>query len=270
MGEPDVARVDVAAVLAAARQYDAAADIVDSAVRTHLTGLAFDGAAAGRVHVAHGDALRVAHRRRGRPSCRSGRAPPPRSPPRCVPPRTATPTPMLAAPGGWADRWPKSSTSPHGWPRGARRSTTSQTYVWACHLLGYQNPDLTLHAAQVRDWYGSEDGLDLRALDADCAALRGGRGGDRECAGTLQDATARRAVRRRGRVAAADALARLPASATAKHRLRRQPRCAHGRRSAGHAAGRPVAAVDGKVAAAVPIDDRRRPSAPSGWPPRRR
>ncbi|WP_123028410.1 hypothetical protein [Mycolicibacterium stellerae] len=44
-------------------------------------------------------------------------------------------------------------------------------YVWACHLVGYQNPDLTLHAAQVRDWYGSEDGLDLRALDADRAAL---------------------------------------------------------------------------------------------------
>jgi hypothetical protein len=46
-----------------------------------------------------------------------------------------------------------------------------QSYVWACHVLGYANPDLTLHASQVRDWYGSEDGLDLRALDADCAAL---------------------------------------------------------------------------------------------------
>lgn len=46
-----------------------------------------------------------------------------------------------------------------------------QTYVWACHVLGYANPDLTLHASQVTDWYGSEDGLDLRALDADCAAL---------------------------------------------------------------------------------------------------
>jgi hypothetical protein len=44
-------------------------------------------------------------------------------------------------------------------------------YVWACHLLGYQNADLTLHPAQVRDWYSSEDGLDLRALDADRAAL---------------------------------------------------------------------------------------------------
>ncbi len=44
-------------------------------------------------------------------------------------------------------------------------------YVWACHLLGYQNPDLTLHAAQIHDWYGSEDGLDLRALESDRAAL---------------------------------------------------------------------------------------------------
>lgn len=44
-------------------------------------------------------------------------------------------------------------------------------YVWACHLLGYQNPDLTLHAAQVRDWYDTEDGLDLQALEADRAAL---------------------------------------------------------------------------------------------------
>jgi hypothetical protein len=41
----------------------------------------------------------------------------------------------------------------------------------ACHVLGYTNPDLTLHASQVSDWYGSEDGLDLRALDADCGAL---------------------------------------------------------------------------------------------------
>jgi hypothetical protein len=46
-----------------------------------------------------------------------------------------------------------------------------QTYVWACHILGYANPDLTLHTSQVSDWYCSEDGLDLRALDADCAAL---------------------------------------------------------------------------------------------------
>lgn len=60
MGQPDVARVDVAALHAIARQYEAAADIIDGAVRTHLTGLMFDGAAAGRVHVARGDALRTA------------------------------------------------------------------------------------------------------------------------------------------------------------------------------------------------------------------
>jgi hypothetical protein len=47
-----------------------------------------------------------------------------------------------------------------------------QDYVWACHLLGFQDPDLTLHPSQVRDWYGSEDGIDLGALDADCEALR--------------------------------------------------------------------------------------------------
>lgn len=60
MGEPEIARVDVAAVLDVARQYDTASDIVDAAVRTHLTGLRFDGALAGRVHAAQGDALRLA------------------------------------------------------------------------------------------------------------------------------------------------------------------------------------------------------------------
>jgi hypothetical protein len=49
---------------------------------------------------------------------------------------------------------------------------TVQDYVWACQMLGYRHPDLTLHASQVRDWYGSEDGIDLLALDADCEALR--------------------------------------------------------------------------------------------------
>ncbi|OBH25763.1 hypothetical protein A5692_27410 [Mycobacterium sp. E342] len=48
----------------------------------------------------------------------------------------------------------------------------TESYVRACHALGYQHPDLTAHLAQVRDWYGTEDGLDLRALDRDCAELR--------------------------------------------------------------------------------------------------
>ena len=60
MGELETARVDVAAVLDAARQYDTASDIVDAAIRTHLTGLRFDGAVAGRMHTAQGDALRLA------------------------------------------------------------------------------------------------------------------------------------------------------------------------------------------------------------------
>src|SRR4051795_11582792 len=62
MGQPDAVRVDVAALHAVARQYEAAADIVEGAVRMHLTGLVFDGAAAGGVHAAGGGAFRVAVR----------------------------------------------------------------------------------------------------------------------------------------------------------------------------------------------------------------
>gem|GEM_PF-716645 len=46
-----------------------------------------------------------------------------------------------------------------------------QHYVWACHRLGYRHPELTQHAAHVRDRYGSEDGMDLFALQADWRAL---------------------------------------------------------------------------------------------------
>jgi hypothetical protein len=60
MGHPEVARVDVAALHAVAHQYENVADMVDGAVRRHLTGLMFDGAVAGRVHAARGDALRAA------------------------------------------------------------------------------------------------------------------------------------------------------------------------------------------------------------------
>jgi hypothetical protein len=48
----------------------------------------------------------------------------------------------------------------------------TQTYVQACHALGYQHPDLTAHGSQVLDWYDTETGLDLRALDDDGAELR--------------------------------------------------------------------------------------------------
>lgn len=48
----------------------------------------------------------------------------------------------------------------------------TQAYVRACHALGYQHPDLTAHPAQLRDWFDSEDGMNLLALDRDCGQLR--------------------------------------------------------------------------------------------------
>lgn len=48
----------------------------------------------------------------------------------------------------------------------------TQTYVRACQTLGYEQSDMTSQPSQIRDWYGSEDGLDLHALDRDCAELR--------------------------------------------------------------------------------------------------
>ncbi len=56
----DASRVDAATLLSVAQQYQSAADIVDAAVRTHLSNLAFGGAGAGRSYVAHGDAVRSA------------------------------------------------------------------------------------------------------------------------------------------------------------------------------------------------------------------
>jgi uncharacterized protein YukE len=55
-----------------------------------------------------------------------------------------------------------------------------QHYVWACRQLGYQHPDLTLNAAQLRDWYGSEEGMDLGALQSDCLALDAAVGSTQE------------------------------------------------------------------------------------------
>ena len=58
MGNPDVAHVDVAALRSVADEYQTVAEILDGAVRTHLSGLTFDGATAGRAYVARGDAVR--------------------------------------------------------------------------------------------------------------------------------------------------------------------------------------------------------------------
>jgi hypothetical protein len=48
----------------------------------------------------------------------------------------------------------------------------TESYVRACHALGYQHPGLTAHPSQIGDWYDGEEGMDLRALDRDCAELR--------------------------------------------------------------------------------------------------
>jgi hypothetical protein len=48
----------------------------------------------------------------------------------------------------------------------------TQTYVRACQALGYANPELTSRPSRIREQFDSEGGLDLRALDRDCAELR--------------------------------------------------------------------------------------------------
>jgi uncharacterized protein YukE len=50
---------------------------------------------------------------------------------------------------------------------GQQAAANIQSYVWASHLLGYQNPDLTLHPSQVDDWLSTEEGMDLTSVDAD-------------------------------------------------------------------------------------------------------
>jgi hypothetical protein len=60
MGERDAARVDVAALLSVAAEYEAIADAVDAIVRTRLAGLQFGAAGAGRMHVVRGEAVRIA------------------------------------------------------------------------------------------------------------------------------------------------------------------------------------------------------------------
>ena len=59
-------RVDTAAVRAAAQRFDAAAEILDNAIRSQLAGLVFGGSTAGRAHIARGEAVGTAlHRLSG-------------------------------------------------------------------------------------------------------------------------------------------------------------------------------------------------------------
>ena len=127
-------------------------------------------------------------------------------------------------------------------------------YVWACHLLGYQNPDLTLHAGQVGDWYAGEDGLDLRALESDRAGL--------SAAATATDSA--RQLQEQQLEALAGAWRGRGGDASREFLIR------HGEASLAAATAVRDAvdaltalrdelwhAIDGKVASAVEIDDRR-------------
>lgn len=60
MGESNTVRVDAATLQGAAHAYRTAAEIVNTAIRTHLSGLTFDSSTAGRAHATRGAALRAA------------------------------------------------------------------------------------------------------------------------------------------------------------------------------------------------------------------
>lgn len=129
----------------------------------------------------------------------------------------------------------------------------TQTYVDACHRLGYQHPDLTARASQVRDWYDTEAGLDLRALDADTAALRAAVNSIEEALWVQRTQVTELAVAWRG--SGADSATRF----LQQHCDVATDVAAHVRAAAEHygALRDDVwAAVDGKVAAAVAIDER--------------
>ncbi|ULE33778.1 hypothetical protein K3G64_03525 [Mycobacterium sp. IDR2000157661] len=78
---------------------------------------------------------------------------------------------MPARPGGWADV-AGSHDAAARLSQGLPGVGDIERYVSACRALGYQHPDLTAHAAQVREWYTNEDGMNLVALETDCAALQ--------------------------------------------------------------------------------------------------
>ena len=110
---------------------------------------------------------------------------------------------------------------------------TMAEYVWAAHQVGFADPDLTLHPGQMRDWYGTEDGMDLVVLQRDCAAVDAAVRATREAltvhedqAGMLSEAwqgsgaqAARQFLHRHGVAAAAVAEALTAAAAALQRAL---------------------------------------------------
>jgi hypothetical protein len=129
----------------------------------------------------------------------------------------------------------------------------TQVYVRACQALGYEHPDLTAHPSQVRDWYDSEEGLDLHALDADCAELRAAAGAVTEALRMQRDQVGELAAAWAG--SAADPAVRFlqrhcdAADAVAGELRAAAQRCEALRDNLWHL-------LDVKVATAIAIDDR--------------
>ncbi|MFZ1162519.1 hypothetical protein [Mycobacterium sp.] len=130
----------------------------------------------------------------------------------------------------------------------------TQTYVDACHQLGYQQPDLTAHASQVWEWYDTEAGLDLRVLDDDTGALRAAATAIEEALWVQRTQVTELAVAWRGR--GADSAARF-----LQHHCDVATAVAARVRAAAEHYGALREdiwkAVDAKVATAVAIDERR-------------
>ncbi|WP_431239011.1 hypothetical protein ACQ86B_04335 [Mycolicibacterium aichiense] len=127
-------------------------------------------------------------------------------------------------------------------------------YVAACHAVGYQHPDLTAHAAQIFEWYGGDDGLDLAVLDADCLALRAASAAADQAVRVSRDGLAAMAVAWDGESgsAAGEFIRRhCAAGAAAADSLRAAAQSCEALRD------RLSRAVEDKVGAVVSIDDRR-------------
>ena len=130
----------------------------------------------------------------------------------------------------------------------------TEAYVDACRAVGYQNADLTSRGGQIGEWYSTEDGLDLAALDADCAALRA-------AAGAAEEALR---IERAGMAALGSAWGGESGSAAAgfvERHCSAGAAVAEAVRSAAEVCAalrdKLWGAVDAKVAAATAIDDRR-------------
>jgi hypothetical protein len=143
---------------------------------------------------------------------------------------------------------------------GASAVEHTQTYVRACQALGYQQPELTAHPSQVGDWYYTEAGLDLRVLDGDTDELRAAVTAIEEALWVQRTQVTELAAAWRGSGAesATQFLQRHcdAAAEVAAHVRAAAEQCATLRDDVWQA-------VDGKVATAVAIDERRAAERPT-------